>query len=605
MKTNNQYHSIRVPGIGEHAIPALVRLIAQKRSGDASHEIRAPAILDRPFELPDGIGRGRVTVGSRHGANGSISFQVCCEAELVDGWLLYEVGLLFEVPDQEWRAVIPTGWGRELREIPLDFEYTGNYPGWSCMAQLMVLQKEQGGITLAVHDPSLELKYLHMRRDQNFIELEVTRVPEFANGKWIVDGSCEVVLGSHQGDWEVAARSYRRLQEAIRPILGRGPRIHPQLKDDPFWLTYNCFAFPSHTPQQASRAIRELRGPTLIHMYNWTPYPFDTRYPELFEDRPALSDEIKRLKAVGAECHPYLNGRVWDTTVHTWKQKGEAISVRDYRNEIETEIYEYSSNIPLAVNCPSQTDHHNLVADSCAGVVERHGLRGVYLDQLGAAYGLRCYADQHGHRPGGAKSWNAGQRELVKNVRDRLEETIGALPFLSIENASEPLVDLIDGFLYYCGRPHEKHGRQVPLWQAIYGDQGQGYADNFGKDYVSPSGGPSASLLEKLARQAVMGVALGWVSPTLVIDSHSAAGKLMRSARAARLPFMDVVRNGLPIPNALDTEGRQGTFMGAWRTDDQTFALAVNPSAEERCFKWPDGKKGQLGTQEAMARRLD
>jgi len=140
----------------------------------------------------------------------------------------------------------------------------------------------------------------------------------------------------------------------------------------------------------------------------------------------------------------------------------------------------------------------------------------------------------------------------------------GSEPLLTTENASEPLIDLLDGFLYYCGRRDDGLDRPAPLWQAIYGDVGGCFGDDYGKDFSVAEGHPPERLVRRLARQAIFGNSIGWIAPQLVLGEYEAAGRLIRSARSARLEHLPCFRGGLPCTDALDSTGeRTGVFLSA------------------------------------------
>lgn len=602
--------TLKVPGEGEVRIPVTVFLSARRRSD--GHEVSAevPALPQQTLELPEAAGTARVSVEERAEADNSLAYRMTVEAQTDAEWLLYEAALCFRIPGDDRAAIIPSGWGREISTFPPDFEYEGNYPGWSCHAQIIILQGAGGGVSLAARDPALELKYLRLticrEREPESFSLQIARVPQFIDGAWKVQGECDVLLSSHASGWETAAKNYRLQQEKVRPELRSPHPLNPLIVNDPFWLTHDCFAYPPHTMEHALRAIAELNAPVLIHIYNWAAYEFDTHYPDLLASRDGADHDIKTLTAAGASVIPYLNARLWDTTLDDWPSLGRNAAAKDPRGEPLIESYAFTSNIPLGVACPSRPEYRRRVTEACLATVRRHALKGVYLDQCGAAFGMRCYAENHHHPPGGAISWNDGQRAMLADIRACLETAISRPPLITTENASEPLVDLLDGFLYWCGRPHEKWGRPVPLWQAIYGDFGHSFADNFGKGSDNPQDSvPEDALRRKLALQAVFGASLGWLSPALVIDQHACSAQLMRNARTARLPYINIFRNGIPLSEALDSTGeRVGVLMSAWKSDTRTVALAVNPTTEHATFPWPDGSREDLPPLQAAARTL-
>ena len=587
-----------------------IRLVARHAKSGREAAVETPAAEAQAVELPGGAGGVRVWLAERTDSTGSLVLRLRCKAEMPDGWVLYEAALAFELDPAGWSLLLPSGWGREVDPIPADLDFVGNYPGWSALAQLVILQSADGGLSVSATDAGLELKELRARmvggEEGARLRVEITRVPEKHGDSWLVMGLCDVLLSPHAGGWEVAAADYRRRQEQIRPGLARPREPHVLVQADPVWLVHDCFAFPPHTMEDLLAAAAALEAPVLCHYYNWADAPFDTRYPDWVGFRDGAVERMRRLAAAGIPTTPYLNGRCWDTTTESYRRQGRPAAVRDVAGEVVTEIYP-TSHIDLGVICPSSQAYRARIVEA-AGRLAGSGadLAGVYLDQLGAAFGLRCYGDGHDHAGGGAKSWNAGQREMVAGIRRRWREAAGTEPMLTTENASEPLVDLLDGFLYYCGRRDDGLGRPAPLWQAIYGDVGGCFGDDYGKDFSMAEGRPPDRLVRRLARQAIFGNSLGWVAPQLVLGEYEAVGRLIRSARSARLEHLPCFRGGLPCTDALDSTGeRAGVFLSAWRADGATAALAVNPSGAPAEFRWPDGHSGRLPAWSAEGRRLD
>jgi hypothetical protein len=602
--------SLRIAGRGDVPVRVAIRLTARRTADGRTVELDLAPPADQAVELPDGVGRARVRLQQRAEPDGAVAFRLACEAEPAEGWVFHEAALSFAVDAAGWGLVLPSGWGRYVADVPGDLAFVGSYPGWSACAQLVILQAAAGGLSVSARDPALELKELRCRRHRcngrDQLVVEIARVPEARGGGWRVDGECDVLLAPHAGGWDAAAADYRRRQEQVRPALRSRRPLHPLLAADPVWLTQNCFVFPPHTARETIAAARAMGCPVLCHLYNWQDAPFDTRYPDWVGLRAEAVEQVRALAAAKIPCVPYTNARCWDTTTASWSAVGRQAAVRDAAGEPITETYP-TSKIPLGVACPSQGAWQDKVLAVCRELADSGlGLPGVYLDQLGAAFGQRCYSRRHGHPAGGARSWNAGQRQLVRRARALLASRPAGEPILTTENASEPLVDLIDGFLYYCGKRDDRLGCPAPLWQAVYGDHGVPLAQYFDEALEPVDGAPSPQMLWRVGLQAIFGSQLGWLSPQFITGAYESVGRLIRHARAARQPILDFVRRGRPVAGALDsTGGRTGVLQSAWRSDGGTVALAVNSTSARRSFAWPDGAKDTLAPLAAAHRRID
>jgi hypothetical protein len=195
---------------------------------------------------------------------------------------------------------------------------------------------------------------------------------------------------------------------------------------------------------------------------------------------------------------------------------------------------------------------------------------------------------------------------MVKRIRALLAGKAGADAILTTENASEPLVDLLDGFLYYCGVRDDRLGRAVPLWHAIYGDCGVAFGDYFDRDLDLLDHRPAPGMLARVARQAIFGNAMGWISPQWLTGPCECVAELIRRAREARLPVRSVMRQGRLCADALDSTGEvTGAFQSAWRHEGRTVGLAVNPAHQPASFTWPDGRRDALEPFSAKRRQLE
>ena len=597
--------SVPVEGSVEYKVE--IGLLAVNRKTKAEASLIVDPGSETSFSFPDKIGTGKIKWDPGYSVNRSDDY-LQVRSEMAEGWVLAEVETRYIFSDKFERVLIPSGWGRDMASLPDDFKYRGNYPGWSACVQWMAIQLEKGGVGLCCLKNPSEMKFLEMKKeagDEGGFQtvMSFCHVPELKDDIWQV-ANAQTTLYSWAGGWENGAKQYREMVEKVRPEIAERKR-NPIFDTDPIWLTYNCFAYDSHTYQQALDAVNLLNGPVMFHLYNWTPYPFDTHYPELFDARQIIVEEAKDFKKMGVEMVPYLNARIWDTTLPSYKEKGKAWTVEDIYGELMTEIYEYSSNYPLAVTCQVSEAWQDTIADSSAFAMKTLNTKGIYLDQIGAAFGRCCYSGDHGHTPGGAAAWFKGQRDLLKKVREKLISNDDTEPFVTIENTSEQLVDLVDGFLYYCGRPHEKWGDYAPIWQAIYGDITHNFADNFEKVWLDKKGDPLDSMMIKIARQGIFGNALGWVSPHMVQAEYSTVGDFLNRLHATRLPILKTIHSGVPVSEFFDaTSEKCGVMLGVWKADDSTVALAVNPFKAVRKFTWPDGTEDTLPPLDAKAKTL-
>lgn len=597
---------LRVPGRG--VVDVRVQYVLEVRNretGAVVHSMVRPEGHET-FEFPGSIGQGEITSRRSTNPDGEV-FVVNVDARISRSWVLYGATLRISTGREGWRLILPTGQGRELPEIPEDLEFVGNYPGWSGLAQLMVLQSACGGIGFRAVDKHLEIKEFHARVDSlGRVVLEITRVPcEVSTDHWRVEPSCRIDLVVHEGTWVNAAKAYRQSQESVRPELC-SPRPLPEvLQADPIWLTQNCFVYAPHSARETVSAAKQLAKPVCCHLYNWQDGPFDTNYPDWVGFAATTPSQMADLSKAGIPVTPYINCRIWDTSTSSWDTDGHEATVENVRGGFVEETYPTTDH-RFAVACPSAAGFRDKLLHIARNLLDSGmGFSGLYLDQLGAAFSERCYRRGHNHPPGGSRSWVRGQRQLVGEMRELLEQRIADGGILTTENACEPLVDLVDGFLFYCGKRDDPLGRPIPLWQAIYGDICHNFAEHFDDDLEVEGGLVSLGMRQRIARQCIFGNAMGWLSPRYLVGEFEANRRLILRARQARRPLLKIIRSGTLVSQYLVSDGPEGTvFVSAWRYDGEFHGLAVNPGYAPSEIRWPDGEVGIVEGLDAVSRTL-
>ena len=87
---------------------------------------------------------------------------------------------------------------------------------------------------------------------------------------------------------------------------------------------------------------------------------------------------------------PYINGRLCDPKSKTWTQEGgDKAAARQENGKPYTEVY--GSKVPLNVMCPATKQWQDKIAGIVDRLVNECGVDGVYIDQIGAAYAVRCF----------------------------------------------------------------------------------------------------------------------------------------------------------------------------------------------------------------------
>jgi len=295
---------------------------------------------------------------------------------------------------------------------------------------------------------------------------------------------------------------------------------------------------------------------------------------------------------------PYINGRLCDPKSKFWTQEGgEKAAARQDKGEPYTEIY--GSKVPLDVMCPAAQRWRDKIAGIVDRLVNKEGVDGVYIDQIGAAGAVRCFNPDHGHSPGGGTFWADGYRKMLDQIRSKLPKD----RILTTEENAECWNDQFDALLM-VNTPAQSGQRIIPLMPAVYG----GRMITFGFQYMSGDDiARSLPFRAKVARAFLWGAQLGWISvDSIMADGSRREAEFLRNLALARQSGHEFLLTGTFL-GEVEVSGdnprltREGTahageypidlpavMATAWLATDRTVGLAaVNLSDQPHAVEVP------------------
>jgi hypothetical protein len=488
-------------------------------------------------------------------------------------------------------------WGGSLLKRFNGTQYL-NYPSHSCPVQCLAYQLGVAGLYIAAHDGAACAKSLVINTSQ-----DVTWRQAAANaGVPGAAGAPEypVVIAAYTGSWWAMARKYRswalqQLWTSKGPIKQRTD--YPKnLKDLSFWMITSGGAEVVQSTMQ--RAAELFPGLTIgTHWYNWHKIPFDNSYPEYFPTKPGVSDAAKKMVGNNQVIMPYINGRLWDQDIESFKGATPA-ACKQPSGEIYVEHYGVNSR-NLVPMCPYTAFWQSRIQKICNRLVDEVGFNSIYLDQIGAAKPGLCYDPSHGHPVGGGHHWVDGYRTMLTPIK---EFCIKRGVSLTTENTAEPYMDNIDAYLTW----NPRYEPDIPLLPAIY----SGYTIYFS----SPEAREDSleAFCAAQGRDFLWGCQLGWNDGWILEKSHREKQKfqyeLCKYRAAARDFFLygqllDDIRFENEVPYMRHTWNRSSAHcvnlpvvMGTtWQAQDGRNALfLVNVSDKVQKIRFDLSKQSQL-----------
>jgi hypothetical protein len=244
-----------------------------------------------------------------------------------------------------------------------------------------------------------------------------------------------------------------------------------------------------------------VEAPVALDWYWWHATPYDTHFPDYLPPREgahAFKQAVDGLHSDGLRAIVYINGRLWGTSAPSWRANwAESAACKQPGGDIYRELYNIfdPGQAEMTPMCPATSLWQTTMRDLVGELLDRYGLDGVYLDQIGYTQPELCHDTGHGHPAGGGSHWCEGYRKLMRDARQAAQAHPAAI--LPTEGSCETYLDLFDAFLV-LDNSYERMGfynkldlnwESAPLFAAVYHD----YALHFGS-YASLAPPPYDSL---------------------------------------------------------------------------------------------------------------
>ena len=378
------------------------------------------------------------------------------------------------------------------------------------------------GLYIAAHDERACAK-----------SLVVTGERDVAFHSCVPDDDFEVTVSAFRGDWWAAARLYRRW--ALTAPWCRKGRIldradYPRrICEIPLWFNFHGDA------AAASNALAKAKAlfPDVtagLHWHRWQAVPWEIgHYPEYFPEGPGVKDCLRFCRALGQEPMLYTLPRLYSQTLLSFHfAEPAALRRPDGTYVVERYGRPEGNPPPLVPLCPAVKAWQDCTVDYARRILALGGTS-VFLDQFASCPARACYAEGHGHRPGGGDWFYRGQHAICERVH---ADYAAAGAFVTAEGSSDAFIDVVDGFLGVTPRAAE----DVPFLHAVY----NGYTTYFCSPENHEDDDDSFWALQ--ARETLWGQSLGWYH-TLLME-HPAKVALVRKLVAFRQRNLDCFAYG-------------------------------------------------------------
>eukprot|EP00730_Choanoeca_flexa_P008612 TRINITY_DN12511_c1_g1_i10.p1 TRINITY_DN12511_c1_g1~~TRINITY_DN12511_c1_g1_i10.p1 ORF type:complete len:784 (+),score=125.20 TRINITY_DN12511_c1_g1_i10:1795-4146(+) len=445
--------------------------------------------------------------------------------------------------DSQDRLFFPAGFG--VQHSP-PFTSHGNYPSSSATMQFLAFGgspvRQGQGVYLAAHDPNAHMKEIESIQGVDQTTLQIMLLAENAGlafATYKLPFGFAIGVTTQVPVWYEASQLYRKFVLSNTAWTRAGPIS--ERSDMPDWHVNNSIWINSgwqchdifndtegdpHTVLDVTSKIRARFNRTMsLHWYEWQQgpdpspsarYKFDTHYPDYLPARGGdyFRTVVNQLQADGVNILPYINGRIFDIGSESYVRDdgGQYCCLEAAAKFGATELKYYNESYgSKAVFHPADptTEYwQQALAKTVDALVNEYDVRGVYLDQLGAAQPSPDWSRGHGHPLGGGAYWRDGVVGILRAIRSM----VGEEPPMVTESNAEAYMDVISGYLtlvafdppFASGAPRVL----VPAFPAIYG----GYYVGFGDIFNAADLADQRPLSARIVAQFVYGTQMGWFS---------------------------------------------------------------------------------------------
>ena len=405
--------------------------------------------------------------------------------------------------------VFPRGRGAVVEDPfdrPQGFLVNGYYTlHFNMQFQALYNRVNGNGIFLGTRDSTPNFSKVEIVKGPKHLKWRLGHFPpNIAFSKEDFSLTYDCVVGPFTGDWFDACQMYRQWALAQTwcrqgPLASR-PDIPEWFKTAPlhFFADIGAFAEGAHalkdnltiTADHLLEFIDWAGMPLPATVYGWKQYhrgmttydvpinrlraknqgkyagtPCENAHEGNYPKIPALpgfADMCHRLRNAGGMVTPYVALELFDQgAAENAPYAAEAKShiTRDLYGALRTWGAERTWQ-----PCAWTAWWRQRLQETAVHLVQDEHVGGLYLDVMqGSA--LPCYWTPHGHSAAGASAMTVGMHQLSRGIRDAAKN-VDPEAITTGENATENMIDVIDGILQSALQPENK----APLFAAVYQD---------------------------------------------------------------------------------------------------------------------------------------
>ena len=428
------------------------------------------------------------------------------------------------------------------------------YPRSYLSMQFGAYYDDRSGIYFAFEDPDAEVKKYYAQGRRGELVAYWTGFASWKAGSTggnSYDMSGVSAIELFDGEWYEAAKVYRKFLESkakwwIRDL----PR-----KDTPKWfrdlpgwiqIQYSHWAYRKD-PKVIAAELKSLRDylelPFGIHLYGWSD-PHKNLWPH-FYPFDNIGDFLKDLgERPDIYVKPYIDSRLWAVKDgglgeydHMFSSHGKKFAVKNPDGTMNYEQYRStlkskSKLHQFAIMCPGAKGWQDFMVEMSTRVLG-YGFHALYHDEIAAARPYTCFDPEHGHPINDPKTWIAGHRKFMSEIRRRNPGTGH-----DCEDGAEAFIDMMDGLMIW-----RWYGLD-PVFHAIYHGRIQFTGRQFNYGMSTPR--VYRQFFPKIAVQLTGAEQLGWFQ--MINMQHDAQRLFFKKACHVRNMLIDYFNEGEMLP---------------------------------------------------------